>query len=138
MKKVLIILVILLVGVTSLSVPTKAEAAPAIFPSFKLPNALRVRIDSEQKNHFLNLYFSNLFFVNKISYEFAYNHDDGQEGIVGEIMPRGKVVVKKEIILGTCSADTTCVYHKNIQNMRLKVTTNYKFFDTSETKFYSL
>ncbi len=87
--------------------------------------AAKVGVGSKLSNGNLNLTFSNPNSAKSISYEMTYNRSGGQEGVYGTVGTKGKGTVLKKILLGTCST-RTCTYHKNISNIKVKVTIVYK------------
>ncbi len=64
--------------------------------------------------------FSSLVQVGNISYTLSYKTNKIQEGVIGNITPKGKATETQEIVFGTCSGKV-CPYHKNISNVKLEV-----------------
>lgn len=135
MKNFIFLLVFTILGTFFLVSPGRANAA--FFSNINIPQGLQVKVDSQIKPESIDIYFSNLFLVKKVSYELTYIHDEEPEGVIGEFTPNGKVVIKKNFKLATCSTDE-CEYHKNISKIKLKIKTAYSYpFNKTETESYS-
>lgn len=56
----------------------------------------------------------------KISYELTYETDNGTQGIIGEQeLNNQNEFIKNNLVLATCSAGGTCVYHQGARNFKL-------------------
>lgn len=103
-------LILPLLFLYSLAFPLSALAAPS------------ASISLTKDRRFINLSFSDLKTVSKVSYTLIYNSAAGQKGFEGGFKLKSKVSRStRRQILGTCSSGR-CVYHKNIKNVSLDTT----------------
>lgn len=65
--------------------------------------------------------FSNLGAVSSFTYELSYTAEGVPQGVAGSITPSGENSLERELLFGTCSRNV-CRYHRNIQGMKLVVT----------------
>lgn len=142
MKKAFIIIAIILLGLTVVSIPQKAEAY-RVSALFTFPSYAKVKVTTSLNPWFLNILFSNLFLAKKVAYELTYERNGISEGVVGSFNApvngwKRLDMVARGILLGTCSSGGTCVPHTNLSNMKLKVTTTYKFFNVVDTVIYTI
>ena len=70
--------------------------------------------------HTLRLSFIGFADVNTLNYFLKYDTNEVAQGVVGTIVPNGQRIIKREIVLGTCSQ--VCAMHYDISNMTLEVT----------------
>ena len=95
-------------GAQSVKVTTTATR-----PSFS------VRFRSDRRA--LNVNFYNLTTASSTSYELTYLGNGIEQGVVGSINQTEGSSASRLLLFGTCSK-AVCTYHKNIQNMRLTIT----------------
>ncbi len=88
------------------------------------------------KNNNLKVYFAPLLRVENISYLLTYDAEGMPQGVQGSFDPGKKLAVMKSIFLGTCSQDV-CEEHKDIENLNLEVTFEFKDSST-KTKNYEI
>jgi len=69
----------------------------------------------------LNIIFSNLKTASSTSYELLYTGNGLEQGVVGSINQNEGTSASRLLLFGTCSKNV-CTYHKNIQGMKLKIT----------------
>ena len=69
--------------------------------------------------------FSNLNAVTSFSYELTYLGSGIDQGVFGQVAPKGENSTSRELLFGTCSHNV-CRYHTGIQNMRFVVTADLK------------
>ena len=69
--------------------------------------------------------FSNLNLASSFSYELTYLGSGIDQGVFGQVTPKGEYSTYRELLFGTCSHNV-CRYHTGIQNMRFVVTANLK------------
>ena len=130
MKKFLLSL-LLLVTVTFVFA-SQTYAAP------KLKSSQRIRVSAFRTAKEVKMTFSNLGFAKKIAYQLTYKRAGAQDGAAGTIFPTSKKAVVRSILLGTCSTGAVCTYHRNVTNVKLKVTTWYSPSLAVETKTYNI
>lgn len=131
MKKLLAILIIAF-SVLFVVFPSLADAAP------KLKANQKIKVSTKKTTKQVNVTFSNLAAVSKITYELTYKRTGGQDGAGGSVVPTKKQKsVTKTLLLGTCSA-RVCTYHKNVSNVKLKVKVWYYPSLVIETYNYNI
>jgi len=65
---------------------------------------------------------TNVSQFNQLKYKLLYDSDAGEQGIVGEVALNGQDLIEiKDLVLGTCSAGGTCVYHQGVEQINLSV-----------------
>ncbi|MBI4067136.1 hypothetical protein HY407_02035 [Candidatus Gottesmanbacteria bacterium] len=67
----------------------------------------------------ININFSNLDKVSKVSYVLSYTGSGKAQGVVGSFAP-GANTDARELLFGTCSRGA-CVYHENVTGARLTI-----------------
>lgn len=77
--------------------------------------------------------FSNLAAANTVSYVLSYDTGGKPEGIAGSVNVADGTS-SRDLVFGTCSSGS-CVYHKNIKNCVLTVTSKLKSGKTSKKVF---
>lgn len=104
---------------------------------FHLPKEviLHVSARENEQGSYVYILFQNLKKVKTISYLLTYKTGGRMEGVSGTILPEAvngaialnqiQPIVTRKILLGTCSQNS-CIYHKNITDMKLKVVIDYK------------
>jgi len=65
--------------------------------------------------------FSNLNLVSSFTYELTYLGSGIDQGVYGQVTPKGENSTSRELLFGTCSHGV-CRYHTNITGMKFKVT----------------
>lgn len=91
--------------------PQKAQAAN---PSASLG------LTADKK--YVNIYFSNLQDVTRITYTLTYQTGSRTTGFEGSLKPKPKTSrLSRRQILGTCST-RRCVFHPNPKNFNLEIT----------------
>lgn len=102
--------------------PTEAGPSTTLTPPPKpLPQPeLILNISKDYKT--LSFTVKNLINYIKLSYELTYDTDNGLQGLIGQVeLNNQEEYTKENILLGTCSAGGTCIYHQNVKNIQLKV-----------------
>ena len=124
MKKVFLILISLLIFS---QVATEIDAAkntskntPKVTKSVSKKSDPGVSYSLRRDKKAITVSFSSLGQSKNISYTLSYKTNKIQEGIIGNITPKGKTTEIQEIVFGTCSGKV-CTYHKNISNAKLEV-----------------
>lgn len=127
MKKILpaIILALLIIPVLSdryvlaakprVKTTTKSSTGTAGFSS--------VRLRSDRKATVISLF--NLSNIQNVSYSLVYTANGVEQGVAGTINASGQNSISRELLFGTCSK-AVCTYHRNISNMRLRLTATTK------------
>ncbi len=65
---------------------------------------------------------ANIANFTSLTYQLTYDTDSTPQGVIGKVDLSGSDHFEKEILLGTCSTDGTCVYHQGVHNFQLTVT----------------
>ncbi|PIQ70287.1 hypothetical protein COS55_04035 [Candidatus Shapirobacteria bacterium CG03_land_8_20_14_0_80_40_19] len=99
------------------STQTTTKTTTATRPTFS------VKFRSDRRA--LNVSFYNLNTASSTSYELTYLGNDLEQGVVGSINPNEGSSASRLLLFGSCSGNV-CTYHKNIQNMQLKITSKLK------------
>lgn len=128
MKFKLLLTLLILSLLTLICLPNQAMAAKTRTVVKKtVPAAVNptvyVKFRSDRKA--ITLTFYNLQTSNSGAYELTYNGNGIDQGVVGAVLPTEGNTVSRTLLFGTCSK-AVCTYHKNINNMRLKVTYKLK------------
>lgn len=140
MKKVLLLLV-LLFSFALVSTPVVNADFRDYMHKVKMPRFEDIDVNTkfDKQDHELNISFTDLKFVKKVSYELTYKHSLGEEGIMGEFKVNDEKRIKRIIFLGTCSTGGTCINHTKISKIKLKVRTTYSNpFNKIETETFSI
>lgn len=90
-----------------------AVATTATRPTFS------VRFRSDRKA--INIGFYGLNTASSVSYELTYLGNGIDQGVVGSINKNEGATAGRLLLFGTCSKNV-CTYHKNIQDMKLTIT----------------
>jgi len=69
----------------------------------------------------LNINFYNISSASSITYELTYMGNSLDQGVVGSVRSSEGSSAFRLLLFGTCSKNV-CTYHRNIQNMQLKIT----------------
>lgn len=96
------------------SIKSGSKASQNSITPIYIKNRNTVRITFPQLNN-----------VKKISYQLTYEGNGLGQGVMGSVVPKGKKTIAKDIFLGTCSSGV-CRQYKNIKNIKLQTTTEYK------------
>lgn len=110
---------------TKAPIKSATKSSQETISSLYIKNRNTVRITFPQLNN-----------VKKISYQLTYEGNGLGQGVMGSVMPKGKKSITKDIFLGTCSSGV-CRRYKNIKNLKLQTTTEYKKGKPS-TKTYKI
>lgn len=78
-----------------------------------------------KKKNSVQITFSQLGNIKKISYMLTYEGNGQDRGVMGSVVPKSKNPVTKNIYLGTCSSGV-CTAYRKIKNAILQVTTQPK------------
>lgn len=112
-------------------------ASHAATPSISIPkikaDAIPVYLKFQNRTR---IYFAPLISVKNVSYVLSYKSNGVDQGVAGSFTPGKNVVVIRDIPMETCSGNV-CVKHKNVSNIKLVVTFEYKDNSTS-TKTYNV
>lgn len=106
-------------------VPTKA-AVVATKPT------VYVKIRNDRRA--LTLTFYNLNTTNSTNYELTYLGSGIEQGVFGSIPTKEGNTASRQLLLGTCSK-LVCTYHRNVNNVQLKVTYKLKAGKTLIKRF---
>lgn len=128
---------LLIVAVLIVSLLFTAAFATRVYAAVKLTNAARLRVATSRTVRDIRITFSNVKSAKKITYEVTYKRAGLQDGAAGTIIPKKNTDMTKIVTLGTCSG-RVCIYHKNVSNIKLKVTTWYSPSLVVETKTYTI
>jgi len=78
--------------------------------------------------------FSNLNLVNSFTYELTYLGSGIDQGVFGNVTPKGETSTSRELLFGTCSHGV-CRFHTGITDMKFKVTATLKNGQTIVKKY---
>jgi len=98
-----------------------------IFFAFSAPASVfaanpSVTLSTSPDKHFINLGFTNLQSVTRVSYTLMYQNGATETGFTGgfKVMPKTPKALRRQI-LGTCSTKR-CTYNKNPKNFHIEAT----------------
>lgn len=73
-------------------------------------------------NHNAGFTVTNISRFNQLKYTLIYDSDAGPQGITGTVEINNQTDIEvKDLVLGTCSAGGTCVYHQGVEQINLNV-----------------
>ena len=96
------------------------------------PFAVYPRLTKDRKA--LLVTFSNLNAISSFSYELTYLGSGIDQGVFGQVTPKGENSTSRELLFGTCSHGV-CRYHTGIKNMLFVVKATLKNGQTLTKKY---
>ncbi|MFA6306156.1 MAG: signal peptidase I [Candidatus Gracilibacteria bacterium] len=107
----------------------RSENAPLVYDFLKRatdsasPKEPTLTLTYDTGKHIISFTASNIQKFITLNWELSYETDKGSQGAIGKAELTGQPVYQKDsILLGTCSAGGTCVYHQEIKSIYIIVT----------------
>lgn len=109
-----------------LNVTPASFAASGDIVQFRIPHVADAKGFASSRTSIVEVYFTPLKWVKKVNYVLTYSANGIPQGVAGSFDPNGKMTVKREFFLGTCSGNV-CTKNKNVS--KIKITTTFEYID---------